>query len=1381
MRQAKFVAPFFVFIAIAGLWPHGFIKAHAADVGSTPPSPDTPRAVEEVQAEYRQTYQPYSAAALRLAWLSSLKLRADQAFISAGNQDPNPALLAEAVSRYGLVEKNACNLPATIGSVVEANTTALLCEEAKYRSLLLKHGIGFWGLTRLRNPASPVVHLKRLRSLMTDMRRIHGAVLASTDEAENLDRQANTADIAAADVRVETERGNAQLKRLEIESRETRRDQRNYMLSIEGMRQEQRIQQQNFDVAHAQFQAAQSALNQAVLNGISQFSGVDLATLDSAVKGDLGPALLGAANIPEVKSAVGEWVKSNESLAAAFSEAEGFKKTLDDTVKKYNEVKGYVEKGREVIDAVRNPNIENLAKIGNVVLTEYCKQNAADCQVRQAKLRERVAAAKPFFNLLQKAAEEGEKGDFVRSRLNNYLIDQIGNSDAELQKFIGVAIDTHVADIKTYYRSVVTTIWEKSENAQFLSDTLADLLALKSRTFVVDARSILQRAGLATDQIDQLQDFLGVVCQKELERRAERLGNITAEERNDVLSACFGRAIDPLLATRSITVQTTIEDADTARRLVAVTLTYSEPGKTKTLQFRFNKPALDEFLRDIDRIVDARRTELIGRSKALLGRWTKVGAAARQRVVSILPLRAIDGFIEKTARAGTNGYTKVAGSPAAKSLFDLVMGDGSALAKLKPEEVQGEAQTEARLRYGILQDLANIEAGVSAAKEVTETQAKQAQALIPADAPTSPTVNGGSPELAYATMALNAAFPGAGVAVSVVQNLFASFSALDRMKEAGKKIQAAMEAESRFMDLVHKTEAAQEIVGVEAQLAQKILEVRDLQLGLYQANADLITQASAERRKRAQRRLPLFFYVTERMREEYDLLDLAIQRWGGFDVSPSGTLVDLIKSDPQNVRYATDSSIHLFTWFDRSDEGTRTDVDLTLVHWEQLIRLAEDSCKVVGCDVGVIETSEVRQSRPIDIREMMTTQDRGRFEEWRDCKNKTKSGPVCRTQPAVFAAGIRPTLSQVYANGNDYNLRIVAIRAGYGSDGDLGAFGERLNIAHGLTLRHPGVSVIYDRRGRRQSEYLLPRSAGGFDRAAPFDLAALSARWAEHELPVKRAFEGYGLLSDWLITLEGTSFTFASNQTVYLRFAYQAMRSDNAINEAQAIEAFSREAPALDPFEYLVTWTIRRNGLPERRVEQVVTLEELGFLGEIATKQKMRASGSSTSSEALTPAELRCERDGRLWVEDSASCVPLSWSNLATRFRSDELKNLTGRLGREQSSRARPSAVTVARRCKTEAAYIREYYEGLLSTYRTDRLMFQNFRPADWGARTALPLGLAADKAARAVRGSAQPDLWSIAQQEAPKAFGAVENGRCEPKKRGQQDVLVSFEGERLQ
>jgi hypothetical protein len=371
MRQAIHVVLVCALIGGTTFWPLHSIKALAADTNGRPADLEKPRTLEETQEEYRQTYKPYSASALRIAWLSSLKLRADQAFISAGTQDPDPALLAEAVSRYRLVETNACSLPAATGNIVEANTTALLCEEARYRSLLLKHGIGFWGLTRLRNPASPVVHLKRLRTLMTDMRRVHGAILASTDEAENLDRQANAADIAAADVRIEAERGNAQLKRLEIESRETRRDQRNYMLSIEGMRQEQRIQQQNFDIANAQYQAAQSALNQAVLQGISQFSGVDLATLQSTARGDLGPALLGAANIPEVKSAIGEWVKTNESLSAAFSEVEGFKKTLSEAVNRYKEVKTYIEKGREVIDAVRNPNIDNLTKIGNAVLTHY--------------------------------------------------------------------------------------------------------------------------------------------------------------------------------------------------------------------------------------------------------------------------------------------------------------------------------------------------------------------------------------------------------------------------------------------------------------------------------------------------------------------------------------------------------------------------------------------------------------------------------------------------------------------------------------------------------------------------------------------------------------------------------------------------------------------------------------------------------------------------------------------------------------------------------------------------------------------------------------------------------------------------------------------------
>lgn len=1330
---------------------------------------------EEVRDRYSQVYSPYSPTALRLAWLSSLKLRADQAFIGAGQARQDPDLLALADARYQTVEGDACSARGEEAENTASNTITLLCQEARYRRLLIKHNVGFWGLTRLRTPSSPNLHFRRVRNLLAELRRFHRDIQDAVDQSVDLGRQATGDEVAAYDVRIEADRGRASVDRLAVEGREARRDERGLALSIEATRREQQNQQIRFDRANARHQAAQSLLRSAVMSGVSQFTGVPLADLDKAVRGDLGSAFVGVAGIPEVRAAVGEFVANNERLTAAFREADGFAKRLKEVKDRYREVRGYVEKGRDVLDVIRNPSIESLARIGDVVIAEVCKRNAAECEERRAKLRERVAGAKPLFLLLQKSAEQGEKGDFVRARLNSVLADTLEANEAAVRAFIETAVRTHVADAEGYYRGLVLKVWDFWGDGEILNRTIAEGLALAARGVVIDLRALLSTSGLRPEDADSVLQLVRSACADDLGKAQKVVGTLSESETNDVLVTCFRRVVGPPNAGHLVEVSVaTGGERDPDRRKALVTLRL-RTGAAQTAQFRLDKRMLTALLGEADGLVSSGRDQILERTHNLLSVWARQSAQARARVISFLPLQAVDSWIESTARKAADGYDRAFGGPNAQALFDRIMGDTKDLARSDETKLGSPGDKQRLLAFGVLDDLAKVQAGLAAANEAN-AQSRQAalDAGAPADAqPGSPP---GSLEEAYLTAALNAAFPGAGVAVNVVKGFLTSMDALDQMKEAGQKIQAAAEAESRFMDLTHKNEVAQEIIGQETQLALQILKVRDLQLALYSAKSESLQASEAQRRERAQIRLPLFFLTLEQLRESFDLLDVAIQRWAGFEASPSGAIADLIRTDPQNIRYATDSSIHLFTWLGRAGEGTRTDIDAALVHWEQLVRLAEDSCKVVGCDIGGVVTSEVRQTRPLDMRDMMTAQDRARFSRWRECFRKRPENPdeSCKDQPDTFAAVVRPRGAQIYTSSADYNLRVVEIRAGYGSPEDLGQFGERLNIAHGLTIRHPGVSTVLNRHGRPLVEYLMPHSSQSFDRIAPFDLAELGLRWNRAEPPQRRGFEGYGLLSDWLILLDAASFMRQGNETAFLRFAYHAMRRDNAMTEAQALEDLEPAKPALDVHEYVVSWTMTGAGLPLRRVERVVDLRDLTFLGQAAARLDMPDRPASDGAQISEAA--RCERRGGLWLPAgrgrNEGCAPMSWATLAQRFPAEGQAPRAAVQAGLPGPGVRATALRVERRCKSMERLTREYHGTLVSSLAPDRAIFRDPSTPEWAVRAAVPLGLG--KSHPRLTASAGSDPWSLAKAEAKASYAAA--GACGAGA-ASSEVLVSFEG----
>jgi hypothetical protein len=628
--------------------------------------------------------------------------------------------------------------------------------------------------------------------------------------------------------------------------------------------------------------------------------------------------------------------------------------------------------------------------------------------------------------------------------------------------------------------------------------------------------------------------------------------------------------------------------------------------------------------------------------------------------------------------------------------------------QLRPASCRGE----------LLDLLAVREIGLRAALKATggrKVPASPAGMKDPPEADKPPLPEGEGLELQVAAAALNAAFPGAGVALQAFKAFMDSESALAQMDAAGRRQKSALEREGRLMELAVKGETAQELAQIELELARDLTDLRREQLG----RSDEVQRLAAERgdiaRARVQARLPLFFFLTERLREEFDLMDLAVRRWGGVAGSTSGAIVDLILDDPQNLRHVTDTSINLENWFDRSTMGSRTDVDQTLVNWEQLLRMAEDVCVRLGCDLGTVETSEVRQSILVDIRDMMSPGDRRAYDNWSDawsaCSNKPYalangrdepprlSDPVRRCAASAkierwFSVVLQPSERHLVLRPGDYNARVVMVRAGFGSRrGPIGV-GENFDVAHGLVLKHPGPSRIRNRDGSFWTDVLLPISISGFDRPLPFDLAQTNRRWNLSTAPQRNSFEGYGLETEWLALIDADKLMIQSDRTVYLRFAYQVLNNANLMTESQAIDrlAGTERRPSTEPFHYSLVATRYRDGLASGTTRTPLDRAALNSFGRFAADAAGRTSrptGAPPAGPGLPSTDrMACERGAGLWLagpDGNNQCAPMSWGAIRNAFGSREGGAVT--LAPPPATRPAPNRVdiTIARSCKSEA------------------------------------------------------------------------------------------------
>jgi hypothetical protein len=270
----------------------------------------------------------------------------------------------------------------------------------------------------------------------------------------------------------------------------------------------------------------------------------------------------------------------------------------------------------------------------------------------------------------------------------------------------------------------------------------------------------------------------------------------------------------------------------------------------------------------------------------------------------------------------------------------------------------------------------------------------------------------------------------------------------------------------------------------------------------------------------------LFFYYAERLRQEYDALDWSLALWAGANGGTHGKIAELIRSDPNNLRYAIDSQIHLFDWLNRDIEGQREDLQALTIHWQEITALADSICDQFACRTsGVPLQFELQRSAIIRVSQLMTKEDWQAFRDWQRTKPNTSIDLWFLIHPSADLI-----------SSQHENARIVDLQIG-GLNHSQGAASQPVTLSR-FELTHPGISYIAV-GGKIYRDTQPPRSSTSAEAPHALDLSLLKSRWTS-AIPVAydSRFEGYGPFTLWHLRLDSD----ATNQNiddVGLQITYQ--------------------------------------------------------------------------------------------------------------------------------------------------------------------------------------------------------------------------------------------------
>lgn len=370
-----------------------------------------------------------------------------------------------------------------------------------------------------------------------------------------------------------------------------------------------------------------------------------------------------------------------------------------------------------------------------------------------------------------------------------------------------------------------------------------------------------------------------------------------------------------------------------------------------------------------------------------------------------------------------------------------------------------------------------------------------------------------SPETnAAIAMALNSAFPGAGVAFSLGQTYAAMDANRQLLEQLNREIVAAILDYHHIQDAIEGANIDAAIAKLEQQRADAIRAASLAQLQQYAGIEDMALEEHKLEDIKLRLYRPFLFYNAEMLRERFDAFDRSLALWSAGR-QESGFFANRIMQDPRNSRLALDSEIHLFNWLNRDREAAKTDPYHLLNHWKQMIALAEDYCADYGCKPGDGKLGKIGATVPIRLlQDLAGASKLERFHTWR----KEQGRSISFDFPLTISPSLR-LVPRDFINIRLLDVNIIPVdRNGQPMKGNM------------VNLKHTGFSTIPLINRERDIVYqhperLLMSSKLPPSNAIPFDLTTLAERFQsqvsmESLLPL-RGFEGYGLFGQYEVSI----------------------------------------------------------------------------------------------------------------------------------------------------------------------------------------------------------------------------------------------------------------------
>lgn len=1077
--------------------------------------------------ENEQQSLPRSHALLSLRIAHLLKLKADEGFIAAGAVvDDNQQALHDAYEKARAEISCRPSEPDTLDAV--ASMRELLCADISYRQTLIAKRVGFWGGVRTLLPEIPPVHLRRMRKLLGEFETLAGEMDAAISRSET----AETDLIKMMASRYET-MGQAQASAASREAAAIRSDANRVRFEqfagrLKGVREQRALLQQYEAQGLAKREAAGAAIGAALVKAVTNAVGAPPWVIEAA-KADSFEAALKEAAIGAVKDRLTNDPSFKEKIDGALSKVNTNVSELTALYKKGEEFRSTFNRYEGDLNRIgavlREPTLDGILDIGTLAFDALPED-------KKAEWRSKALEARPILQIAAVMSRPDQLGERLKQRAADFVASQVN-----ARNFFSTAVQTYlksrIGEASSLYGELLRRAASQRLSDEDLRLIVDSFVRSSARWIIAEINAGNTEAHHGAKQL--LFESFGVTTDLRLEQ--------------ELASRGISRIPRITLEGGSLRITGPKQEVLWQRDIIQL-LKLPSAGEVNVLSS------------------DAER-EL----KRLAGRIADKEGDLRNVLVSILPFEQVEAGLRQVVAPGTT------------LIVDKVE---KAWQRIVTQDSEDQGRT--------LDAIASMQLGTAyitdrlAKDNIAKTEVERSYGPLPPEAVRA-VKEGQGMENELMARALDAACPGLGVAAQMGKQVIDGIVKMEGANAWLDMVRALLSenfvAEARLQDLGQEAKTAEEIAIKEAEVHTRLEAAFRKSLDVQVFGLGEIARTTERNQTRVKIRRGLVFLLAERLREEFDLLNHSIALWGGLDAAPRGTIARLIREDPQNARLALDSEIQIYEMLNREGEGARTGTDQMLVHWRQILRLAEDACARIGCETETAG-AQVRESRLISVCDLISADDARRFSEW-------QKNPSQRLRLRFF---LDP--SQLSVPVDQANHRIIEVRVGgkpAQAERDRSATpgaacrerlakqvgrtyaphvfepvrsdsGPFIQLRH-ATLTHPGVSYVLRGDGLADRESLLLRRGGSLSIPEPFNVEDLRSRWYSRQIAQRGFFEGYSPFTEWELALEPDRAA-TRVEDVFIRVAYQYNDPINIVSERDFIA--SGEAVGINPFTYELSW-----------------------------------------------------------------------------------------------------------------------------------------------------------------------------------------------------------------